>query len=112
MHSSVLVTGASGFIGFHVVKRLLESSVQRVVALDRDDQQNALRPLPSDPRLSRARFTLGVDPDSKLEAICEGVTHVIHLAAVKQREALDHPQRALHENCAGMLQLIECCAKK
>ena len=48
MSSPVLVTGAAGFVGFHVARRLLESGV-RVVGVD------SFTPY-YDPRLKAARF--------------------------------------------------------
>src|SRR5689334_12449082 len=96
--NAILVTGAAGFIGYHVARRLLEQG-RAVVGLD---NLNAYY----DPALKRARLAeLAVFPAFRFEecgiADRERVTglfsehrfrHVVHLAAqAGVRHSLTHP---------------------
>ena len=103
----VLVTGADGFVGRHLVRRLVEKGYQvtagcRPIAasqapfgeLRRDAVQ--LVPLELD------------DPDRVRAAVGSGHEAVIHLAAVSTvREAREDPGRAWVINAAGTARLMD-----
>lgn len=112
----ILVTGAAGFIGFHVAKRLLESG-QRVVGLDN------LNPY-YDPKLKEARlaqlrasrnFTFAhvdiADADSMQELFNEyRPQRVIHLAAqAGVRYSITHPHAYVDSNLVGFQNILEGC---
>jgi dihydroflavonol-4-reductase len=72
--STVLVTGATGFLGFHVVRRLNEQGVRpRVLELRGSDQ----KPLDA---LDVDRQPGDFEDPSALEAACTGVDTLLHLA--------------------------------
>ena len=115
---SVLITGAAGFIGFHVARRLLESGC-RVVGLD------DLNPY-YDVALKQARiaeiasapgFTF-VEADiadaAALDRVFAGrrVDTVIHLAAqAGVRHSLDAPFAYAQSNVIGFLTVLEACRR-
>jgi UDP-glucuronate 4-epimerase len=113
---AVLVTGAAGFIGFHVASRLLERG-ERVIGLDN------LNPY-YDPALKRARLARLSEKDgftfieadvSHQDALREVfATHrpkrVVHLAAqAGVRYSVTHPQAVIDSNIVGFGNILEGC---
>lgn len=114
---SVLVTGAAGFVGSHV-SLALKNRNDGVVGLDNFNSYY-------DPSLKKARKAL---LNSHKIFIIEGdindmrmlvrvfeiahFTHVMHLAAqAGVRYALENPQSYINSNIAGLVNLLEICAK-
>ncbi len=112
----ILVTGAAGFIGYHVSRRLLDRG-DEVIGLDNLNpyydvalKEARLRQLTGLPAFSFHR----VDLEN-----AEGVTdvfretrpeRVIHLAAqAGVRYSLTHPRAYVESNLAGFLNMLEGC---
>lgn len=116
---SVLVTGAAGFIGFHLALRLLELGVA-VHGLDnlnpyydpqlKQDRLSLLR------QHSNFRFT-PIDLASREDVRvffeqAQGWETVVHLAAqAGVRYSVDSPMTYLDSNLAGTLHLLEGCRR-
>ena len=113
---AILVTGAAGFIGFHVAQRLLQMG-RRVVGLDNLNSYY-------DPRLKAARLNmLGQDPRFHFEkrdladrAAIEALFAqyrfpvVVHLAAqAGVRYSLENPHAYVDANLAGFANILEGC---
>ncbi|MDM2744852.1 MULTISPECIES: NAD-dependent epimerase [Citrobacter] len=110
-----LVTGAAGFIGFHVSKRLLEAGHQ-VVGIDNLNDYY-------DVSLKQARLELLAQPGFQFQNIDladrEGMTElfasghferVIHLAAqAGVRYSLENPHAYADSNLTGFLNILEGC---
>ena len=127
----ILVTGAAGFIGFHVAKRLLERG-DSVVGIDSINSYY-------DPKLKFARLTeLGVGFEAEewkkpiqstqyerfvfIRMLCEDrqavealfagqkFDMVIHLAAqAGVRYSIDHPYEYIDANIGGFITILEGC---
>ena len=112
----ILVTGAAGFIGFHVARRLLEDG-RDVIGVDN------LSPY-YDPKLKEARLAQLAGAKNfkfvKLDLADRGVTaalfaehrfaSVIHLAAqAGVRHSLVDPQAYADANLLGFLNILEGC---
>jgi UDP-glucuronate 4-epimerase len=112
----VLVTGAAGFIGSHVARRLLERG-DTVAGVDNLNTYY-------DPTLKRARLAelapfpafrfqeLDLAADGALEAALAdtGVHRVVHLAAqAGVRYGLKDPRSYIRSNVAGHLNVLEFC---
>src|SRR5918994_30564 len=104
---NVLVTGADGFVGRHLVARLLEEG-HEVTA--------ACRPTAEFPAWPDADWRKAVelvpfeltDPASIRTAVSQAHDAVIHLAAVASvREAREDPGRAWVVNAAGTARLLD-----
>lgn len=112
----ILVTGAAGFVGFHVCRYLLNQGC-RVVGIDnlspyydvalKEARRNLLLPHPG-----FAFQTLDILDREGLEALFarERPTRVVHLAAqVGVRYSLTHPHAYVDANVTGFLNVLEAC---
>src|SRR5215207_5143014 len=83
--ATFLVTGAHGFIGAWVTKRLLDAGA-RVLLFDRDADARRLRLIMDEGQAARARVVEGDITDARaLPGVLEEfeVEHVIHLAGLQ-----------------------------
>ena len=113
---AVMVTGAAGFIGFHVARAFLDAGVE-VVGVD---SMNAYY----DPRLKEARLAqiadrpgfafhrLDLANREKVAALFAGARprRVVHLAAqAGVRHSLTDPHAYVDANISGFLNVLEGC---
>lgn len=114
--SDILVTGAAGFIGFHVCKALLERG-DKVIGIDNLNDYY-------DPRLKEARLSelagyklfsfqkLDVADRAGMEKLFEKseFSRVVHLAAqAGVRYSVQNPQVYVESNVVGFLHILEGC---
>ena len=114
--NTILVTGAAGFIGFHVAQRLL-SAGREVVGLDVVNNYY-------DPKLKEARLEILKRHSNftfvKLDLADRAATKllfaqrrfplVIHLAAqAGVRYSLEHPHAYMDANLEGFINVLEGC---
>src|SRR5262245_38460887 len=107
--SSFLVTGAHGFIGAWVVKRLLAEDA-RVVIFDRSADPQRLRLIMDEDELSRPVFIEGdIVNESSLPPVIEehGITHIIHLAGLQVPICRADPRRGALVNVIGTINVFE-----
>jgi UDP-glucuronate 4-epimerase len=113
---AVLVTGAAGFIGFHVAQRLL-SAGHSVVGLDSVNdyydprlKQARLDILKRDSNFTFVKLDLANRASTKLLFEQRGFAIVIHLAAqAGVRHSLDHPHAYVDANFEGFINVLEGC---
>lgn len=113
---SILVTGAAGFIGFHVSKRLL-SKGYHVIGIDNLNKYYDVR-LKRD-RLSLLKennnftfYQIDLADSEKLHDVFnkEKINIVINLAAqAGVRYSLYNPYSYIHSNLVGFLNILEAC---
>ena len=111
--TSVMVTGGCGFIGSHLVRRLLAEGVRRVVVLDslRYGNERNLAGLDDPERVTLVRFTLGSDEPALLERHLEGIDQLFHLAAEKHNQSKHDPDAILRANVLGTHALFAAAAR-
>ena len=113
---AVLVTGAAGFIGFHVARELLAEG-RDVVGLDslNDYYDPALKRSRLDILRAESRFSfvhadLADRPAMKALFAKHRFAAVIHLAAqAGVRYSIDHPHAYADANLEGFLNVLEGC---
>lgn len=111
----ILVTGAAGFIGCHLVKRLLEDG-HRVTGIDNLNAYYSVQ-LKRDRLafLAHPKFSfhcLEIAEQSGLSALfgANKFSHVVHLAAqAGVRYSLDNPSVYVQSNLVAFANLLECC---
>lgn len=105
----VLVTGANGFIGKHLMERLTKENIP-VAGLDlaSSNEWKRTQVNTSSPKIHRGSIL----DDSFLRGVfdIESPTHVIHLAAVAEpKRYVQEPQTVLDVNLRGSLKVADLC---
>ena len=98
-----LVTGGSGFIGSHVVDRLLERGAREVVVFDK-----VVRPENLEQAVERVTVVEGdvIDARAVREAT-EGADGVFHMAVLPLGPSVENPRLAHEVNVSGSLNVFE-----
>lgn len=107
----MLVTGGAGFIGSHLVDRLLEDPGGRVTVLDRLSTGGSRANLEQHDEDPRFRLVVGdvVDPDPVRELVGQA-DEVIHAAAESHVDrSIDAPREFLIANVLGTHTVLEAC---
>lgn len=116
---TVLVTGAAGFIGFHVAQALLERG-ERVIGVDNlnDYYEVSLKEARLGVLQHRRGFSfhrLDIADRDAVQALFDrdqDITRVVHLAAqAGVRYSLINPYAYLRSNVEGHVVLLEACRK-
>ena len=116
MPNKVLVTGAAGFIGFHIAQRLL-SLGREVVGVDSVNdyydpklKEARLKILVDDSKFSFVKLDLAEREASKLLFQQHRFPTVVHLAAqAGVRYSLQNPSAYADANLQGFLNVLEGC---
>jgi UDP-glucuronate 4-epimerase len=112
----VLVTGAAGFIGFHLAERLLGES-RSVIGLDNLSpyydvalKKARLKRLKAHNRFSFAKLDLTQGPEIRALVTDAAPAVVVNLAAqAGVRHSLTHPHAYVDANLTGFLNILEAC---
>ena len=113
---TILVTGAAGFIGFHVARQLLAEG-RHVVGLDSLNsyydpalKQSRLNILRADARFSFEQIDLADRASMALLFARHRFPVVVHLAAqAGVRHSIDHPHAYADANLEGFVNVLEGC---
>ena len=116
MHNKILVTGAAGFIGFHLSKSLLEDGFD-VIGIDNlNDYYDVNLKKDRLQQISKYKnfsFTkLDISNKIELEFFFKNnkINKVVNLAAqAGVRYSIKNPYAYMESNLIGFLNIIECC---
>lgn len=111
--NDVLVTGAAGFIGFHVAQRFLDQG-RRVIGVDNLNayydvalKRARLRMLQASPLFQFEQIDLA-DRPATLALMERGPKTVIHLAAqAGVRHSIEHPEDYIQSNLVGFGNVLD-----
>ncbi|MCL7413907.1 MAG: GDP-mannose 4,6-dehydratase [ANME-2 cluster archaeon] len=101
--ASVLVTGATGFVGPYLVQALTEKDARvKILTLSKDE-------IPSNLHADNLEIVTGdITRPETLDRITEGVDFVFHLAAISNVDyAIRNPVKTYDVNVRGILNLLE-----
>lgn len=112
----ILVTGAAGFIGFHLSKRFLDMG-HSVVGLDcLNDyysvqlKKDRLALIQDHPNFTFAQMDMADAPAMTRLFAEQGFTHVVNLAAqAGVRYSIENPRAYVDSNVVGYLNILEGC---
>jgi nucleoside-diphosphate-sugar epimerase len=108
----ILVTGGCGFVGSHLVRRLVGLDVREVRVVDSLEMGSLANLEGCDGRVTHHPLRLGtVDRDALMPLLAD-VDVVFHLAAEKHNQALNRPEDLLRANVMGTHDLLECAARQ
>ncbi len=118
----ILITGAAGFIGFHLARRLLRGG-HAVTGFDnlntyydaelKEARLNVLRREDRDGRFTFVRGDLANAGELAAAFAARPVSHVVNLAAqAGVRYSLEHPEAYVQSNLVGFANLLECCRRQ
>ena len=105
----VLVTGAQGCIGAWIVKLLLDRGID-VLVYDADANPSRLALITSDEQAAKVPVETGrIEDTARVKAIVknEGITHIVHLAAVLMPFCQANPVEGGLINVVGTLNVFE-----
>ncbi len=116
MQNKILVTGAAGFIGFHLAKKLC-SQEWNVVGLDNLNnyydvklKEDRLSRLVDEPNFKFYKVDLVQRDEIKEIFSAEKFDYVVHLAAqAGVRYSLENPYAYVDSNLSGFLNILEGC---
>ncbi len=105
---NILVTGGAGFIGSHIVDKLLELG-HTVTVLDDLSTGDFANISDKAMQLEVNLFTI---PNKDLQCLLQDVDYVFHLATIPRIVyTIEHPLESHDANVTGTIKLLEACKK-
>ncbi len=93
----VLITGGSGYLGGRIAAHLEQLGYQVRVGKSVKSNSNG--------------FPIDFTDDHSINSACDGISSIIHLAAMNAQSCNDNPEKALLINSLGTLKLLKAAKK-
>ena len=109
---SILIAGGTGSLGNHLVDRLLQYPIKRIVVFSRDEEKQ----LDMQRRIADTRVQYEIGNVRDYERLCEVLTNidlVYHASALKIITVCEeYPEEAIKTNLQGTINMRKACLKK
>ena len=112
-NTKILVIGGAGFIGSHIIPKLLKEKVKKIVIFDnfsrgkKENIENYLK----DKRVKIYPNGGDIREVDVLNDAMKNIDYVIHLAALWLLHCRDYPRAAFKVNIEGTFNVLESCIK-
>jgi UDP-glucose 4-epimerase len=93
----VLITGGSGYLGGRISSYLEQLGYSVRVGKSISSNSDG--------------FPIDISDDESIDRACDGISHIIHLAAMNKQSCDDNPERALMVNGLGTLKLLNAAKR-
>jgi UDP-glucose 4-epimerase len=104
-----LVTGGSGFIGSHVVDKLVEAGAGEIVVFDKEIQHGNLASAEGSGRIRLVQGDVG--DTAELERSFAGIDGVFHLAVLPLGPCDEDPRRCIEVNVVGSFNVFDAARR-
>lgn len=106
MSASVLITGGLGYLGGRLARHLSgQTGFHLRLAVHRQRSQ-------SPDWLKNGSIThCDLSQEADVDALCKGMTAIIHLAALNEIDSVNDPEKALQVNVLGTLRLLRAAER-
>lgn len=101
---NILITGASGTVGFEVLLQLLDNKKYQITVFDKESKQSCAKLLPFKDQVHIIFGDISIAQDL---ATIKNIDVVIHLAAIIPPVADDYPELAKKVNLIGTQNLVQ-----
>ncbi len=108
--STILVTGGAGFVGSHVVDKLLLKNPKKVIIFD-DFSRGTPQNIEEASKHKNAELVTGDIRDSEqVGSVVRGCDYVFHLAAIRITRCAEDPRLCQQVLVDGTFNILEACA--
>ncbi len=108
--STILVTGGAGFVGSHVVDKLLLKNPKKVIILD-DFSRGTPQNIENASKHKNTELVTGDIRDSEqVNSVVKGCDYVFHLAAIRITRCAEDPRLCQQVLVDGTFNILEACA--
>jgi UDP-glucose 4-epimerase len=108
--SKVLVTGGCGFIGSHLVQRLIDIPVRSITVIDSLKYGDKANIGKKSKNIKIIKHTIDNKNDNVLINALHGIDYLFHLAAEKHNQSINNPEDVINSNINGTFRLYQAAA--
>ncbi|RJQ56210.1 MAG: NAD-dependent epimerase/dehydratase family protein [Nitrospiraceae bacterium] len=109
--SNVLVTGGCGFIGSHLIRRLIDLHVGSITVIDSLKYGDKANIGKESENIIVIKYTIDNKNDDVLYEALHGIDYLFHLAAEKHNQSINNPTDVINSNINGTFRLYEAAAR-